>query len=204
MQYRAQRAKTERPQPVARCFSWCAFTGSLFPMKTLLTAEELRATLARLAREIADAALRNCPVAVVGIRRRGETLARRLLPLLATAGVKPTYHGALDITLYRDDLTAIGPSAIVRRTEIDFDITDTWLVLVDDVLYTGRSVRSALSALTDLGRPRAIRLAVLIDRGLRELPIQPDFVGLRCETTPDNDVQVSLVEEDGEDKVELK
>jgi pyrimidine operon attenuation protein/uracil phosphoribosyltransferase len=173
-------------------------------MKTLLTAKELQAALERLAREIAAAAPRNCPVAVVGIRRRGETLAHRLLPLLADAGVRPEHHGALDITLYRDDLTTIGPNAVVRGTEIDFDVTDTWLVLVDDVLYTGRSVRSALTALTDLGRPRAIRLAVLIDRGLRELPIRPDFVGLRCETTPDNDVQVSVVEEDGVDKVELK
>jgi pyrimidine operon attenuation protein/uracil phosphoribosyltransferase len=173
-------------------------------MKTLLTADELQATLERLAREIADAAPRNCPVAVVGIRRRGETLARRLLPLLADAGVRPEYEGALDITLYRDDLTTIGPNAVVRRTEIDFDITDTWLVLVDDVLYTGRSIRSALSALTDLGRPRAIRLAVLVDRGLRELPIQPDFVGLRAETRPEDDVQVRLSEEDGVDKVELR
>jgi pyrimidine operon attenuation protein/uracil phosphoribosyltransferase len=173
-------------------------------MKTLLTADELEEALGRLARDIAGAAPRDCPVAVVGIRRRGETLARRLLPLLADAGVRPEHQGALDITLYRDDLTAIGPNAVVRRTEIDFDITDTWLVLVDDVLYTGRSVRSALSALTDLGRPRAIRLAVLVDRGLRELPIQPDFVGLRVETGPEDDVQVRLAEEDGVDKVELR
>jgi len=173
-------------------------------MKTLLTDKELQAVLKRLAHEIAKAAPRDCPVAVVGIRRRGETLARRLLPLLAEAGVRPEQHGALDITLYRDDLTTIGPNAVVRGTEVDFDVTDTWLVLVDDVLYTGRSVRSALTALTDLGRPRAIRLAVLVDRGLRELPIRPDFVGLRCETTPENDVQVSLVEEDGVDKVELR
>ncbi len=173
-------------------------------MKTLLTANELHAALERLAREIADAAPRDCPVAVVGIRRRGETLAGRLLPLLADAGVRPEYQGALDITLYRDDLTAIGPNAVVRRTEIDFDVTDTWLVLVDDVLYTGRSIRSALSALTDLGRPRAIRLAVLVDRGLRELPIQPDYVGLRVRTRPEDDVQVKLSEEDGVDKVELR
>ena len=173
-------------------------------MKTLLNASEIQAALERLAREIADGAPQGCSVAVVGIRRRGETLAGRLMPLLADAGVKPKHHGALDITLYRDDLTTIGPNAVVRGTEIDFDVTGTWLVLVDDVLYTGRSVRSALSALTDLGRPRAIRLAVLVDRGLRELPIQPDFVGLRLETTPDNDVQVKLSEEDGVDKVELR
>jgi pyrimidine operon attenuation protein/uracil phosphoribosyltransferase len=172
--------------------------------KTLLNADKIQTTLERIAREIADAAPDDCPVAIVGIRRRGETLARRLTSLLADAGVKPEYHGALDITLYRDDLTTIGPNAVVRGTEIDFDVTDTWLVLVDDVLYTGRSIRSALSALTDLGRPRAIRLAVLVDRGLRELPIQPDFVGLRVETTPENDVQVRLSEEDGVEEVELK
>ena len=172
-------------------------------MKTLLNAKELQATLERLAREIAGAAPRNCLVAVVGIRRRGETLARRLLALLTEAGVRPEHYGALDITLYRDDLTTIGPNAVVRGTEISFDVTDTWLVLVDDVLYTGRSVRAALSALTDLGRPRAIRLAVLVDRGLRELPIQPDFVGLRRQTTPENDVQVRLSEVDGVDEVTL-
>jgi len=173
-------------------------------MKILLNAEELRETLERLAEQIAQEAPEDCPVAVVGIRRRGETLARRLLPLLADRGIRPAHYGALDITLYRDDLTAIGPNAVVRRTEIDFDITDTWLVLVDDVLYTGRSVRAALSALTDFGRPRAIRLAVLVDRGLRELPIQPDFVGLRQPTQPSNDVQVRLVEVDGVDEVRLQ
>jgi pyrimidine operon attenuation protein/uracil phosphoribosyltransferase len=172
-------------------------------MRTLLTAKDLQGVLERMARDIAQAAPPSCPVAVVGIRRRGEVLAERLLPLLADAGVRPQHHGALDITLYRDDLTTIGPSAVVRRTEIDFNITDTWLVLVDDVLNTGRSVRAALSALTDLGRPRAIRLAVLVDRGLRELPIQPDFVGLREQTTPENDVQVKLVEVDGVDEVTL-
>lgn len=204
MKYRGFPARTERPAGDFWRFSRRAFAGSLSPMKTLLTANELQAALERLAHEIADAAPQDCPVAVVGIRRRGETLARRLLPLLADAGVRPEYQGALDITLYRDDLTAIGPNAVVRRTEIDFDITDTWLVLVDDVLYTGRSVRSALSALTDLGRPRAIRLAVLVDRGLRELPVQPDFVGLRVQTRPEDDVQVRLSEEDGVDKVELR
>ena len=173
-------------------------------MKTLLDAKELPATLERMAGEIAQAAPKEAPVAVVGIRRRGETLAQRLVPLLTKAGVKPTHHGVLDITLYRDDLTTIGPAAVVRGTEIDFDITDTWLVLVDDVLYTGRSIRAALTALTDFGRARAIRLAVLVDRGLRELPIQPDFVGLRQESTRQNAVTVKLVEFDGVDEVEME
>ena len=123
--------------------------------------------------------------------------------MMAETGVAPENHGALDITLYRDDLTSIGPAAVVRGTEIDFDITGKWVVLVDDVLYTGRSVRAALTALTDFGRARAIRLAVLVDRGLRELPVQPDFVGLRQGTTPDNDIRVKLREVDGEDGVEM-
>lgn len=172
-------------------------------MTKLLDEKELNETLEKLARQIAGAAPRDAAVAVVGIRRRGEKLAHRLLPLLQRAGVKPAHYGVLDITLYRDDLTTIGPNAVVRGTEIHFDVTDTWMVLVDDVLFTGRSIRAALDAIMDLGRPRAIRLAVLVDRGLRELPIQPDFVGLRTDTEPHHSVHVKLTEVDGEDKVEL-
>jgi pyrimidine operon attenuation protein/uracil phosphoribosyltransferase len=172
-------------------------------MTKLLDTTELNETLEKLARQIAGAAPRDAAVAVVGIRRRGEKLAHRLLPLLQQAGVKPAHYGVLDITLYRDDLTTIGPNAVVRGTEIHFDVTDTWMVLVDDVLFTGRSIRAALDAIMDLGRPKAIRLAVLIDRGLRELPIQPDFVGLRTDTEPHHIVHVKLTEVDGEDKVEL-
>lgn len=169
----------------------------------LLDQHELQETLQNLARAIAAAAPKDVPVAIVGIRRRGETLARRLMPLLEQAGRKPEHHGVLDITLYRDDLTTIGPNAVVRGTEIDFDITGTWLVLVDDVLYTGRSVRAGLDALIDLGRPQAIRLAVLVDRGRRELPIQPDFVGLHADTEQHHIVMVKLKETDGTDEVEL-
>lgn len=172
-------------------------------MSKLMTAEQIQQTLARMAADIAAAAPRDCPVVVVGIRRRGEVLARRLAPLLAERGAAPTQNGALDITLYRDDLTTIGHRAVVRGTEIDFDVTGAWLVLVDDVLYTGRSVRAALDALTDLGRPKAIRLAVLVDRGWRELPIQPDFAGLTIETSANNIVKVKLAEVDGVDEVEL-
>jgi pyrimidine operon attenuation protein/uracil phosphoribosyltransferase len=171
--------------------------------KQLLDKRQLDATLDQLAREIASAAPAGAEFALVGIRRRGETLAARLAPKLAACGAAPKHVGALDITLYRDDLTTIGPNAVVRGTEIGFDITDTWLVLVDDVLYTGRSVRSALDALTDLGRPRAIRLAALVDRGWRELPIQPDFVGLSIETSARNIVKVKLAEVDGADEVLL-
>ncbi|MEP0848052.1 MAG: bifunctional pyr operon transcriptional regulator/uracil phosphoribosyltransferase PyrR [Phycisphaerae bacterium] len=171
--------------------------------KLLLDHDRLAATLAEMTRNIAASAPSDADVVVVGIRRRGEVLAQRMLPLLKRNGVTPAHCGALDITLYRDDLTTIGPKAIVRGTEIDFDITGAWLVLVDDVLYTGRSVRAALNALTDLGRPRAIKLAVLVDRGWRELPIQPDFVGLTVRTAADNIVKVKLAEVDGADEVEL-
>jgi len=172
-------------------------------MTQLLDEQELQDRLEKMARAIAGQAPKDVPVAIIGIRRRGETLGRRLLPLLAQAGVTPASYGVLDITLYRDDLTTIGPKAVVRGTEIDFDITGTWLVLVDDVLQTGRSVRSALDALTDLGRPRAIKLAVLVDRGGRELPIQPDFVGLRTDTEAHHDVKVRLREDDSVDEVQL-
>ena len=169
----------------------------------LLSKAQLDETLATMARDVAASVPDAAPLALVGIRRRGEFLAQRLAPLLAQAGRKPEHQGVLDITLYRDDLTTIGPAAQVRGTEIEFDITGSWLVLVDDVLYTGRSVRAALDALTDLGRPRAIKLAVLVDRGWRELPIQPDYVGLKVKTNAENIVKVKLTEVDASDGVEL-
>ena len=172
-------------------------------MKTLLDHDGIAETLRKLAREIAAATPKGAPLAIVGIRRRGETIAGRLIPLIAAEGIENIRHGALDITLYRDDLTTIGPNAMVRKTEIDFDITDMWVVLVDDVLYTGRSVRAALDALIDLGRPRAVRLAVLADRGRRELPIHADFVGMTIETNAEHVVKVQLTEVDGVDKVDL-
>lgn len=172
-------------------------------MTQLLDAQELQQTLEQLARTIAGAAPRETPVAIIGIRTRGETLGRRLIPLLEKAGLKTPHFGVVDITLYRDDLTTIGPNAVLRGTEIDFDLTDMWVVLTDDVLYTGRSVRAALDALIDLGRPQAIRLAVLVDRGRRELPIQADFVGLHEDTEAHHIVKVKFTETDGTDEVEL-
>lgn len=172
-------------------------------MSLLLDKRRFDETLGNLAGQIAEAVPAGAVPALVGIRRRGEYLAQRLLQRLSDGGRRDVLIGALDITLYRDDLTTIGPSAVVRGTDIDFDVTDKWLVLVDDVIYTGRSVRSALDAVIDLGRPQAIRLAVLVDRGWRELPIQPDFVGLRTETRADNIVKVKVTEIDGADEVEL-
>lgn len=160
------------------------------PSKVLLDAAKIQATIDRLAREVADSLPPHVATAVIGVRRRGEVLAERLIAALERLGLTGIKHGSLDITLYRDDLAELGPQAVLRSTEIDFDINDMYVVLVDDVLYTGRSVRSALDALIDLGRPKAIRLAVLVDRPGRELPIQADFVGVRVEQ---NDVPVTVL-----------
>lgn len=156
-----------------------------------------------MADDIAASIPAGCPVGVIGVRRRGDELAQRLLDLLRERGVDDLVYGCLDITLYRDDLAEIGPSAIVRTTEIDFDVAGRYIILVDDVIHTGRSVRSALSAIIDLGRPKAIRLAVLVDRGGRELPIQPDFVGVKAEEE-DEHVNVYLQATDGADRVEVE
>ena len=142
------------------------------------------------------------PLNVVGIRTRGETIAERLSAMLAARGFTQIGRGVLDITLYRDDLSEIGPRPLVRPTQITFDIDKNPLLLVDDVIFTGRSVRAALDALSDFGRPSAIRLAVLVDRGGRELPIQPDIVGLVERDVPmDHVVKVRLKETDGVDEI---
>lgn len=174
-------------------------------MPTLLDADGIAAALRRMADEISRSAPAGVGVGLVGIRSRGDDLARRLQPLLAAKGLLDLAYGTLDITLYRDDLAEIGPSAVVRTTEIDFDVEGRYLVLVDDVIHTGRSIRAALSAIIDLGRPRAIRLAVLVDRegSCRELPIQPDFAGIRVSDSAGR-VTVRLRETDGKDEVEVE
>ena len=145
------------------------------------------------------------PVVVVGIRTRGEVMADRLAKLLATAGHQNIGRGVLDITLYRDDLSEIGPRPVVRPTRIDADLRGKPLILVDDVLFTGRTVRAGLDALADFGRPSAIRLAVLVDRGGRELPIQPDFVGVVERGVPlTHRVKVKLTERDGVDEIVIE
>jgi pyrimidine operon attenuation protein/uracil phosphoribosyltransferase len=138
----------------------------------------------------------------VGIRTRGEVLAERLAQLLAVRGHRRIERGVLDITLYRDDLSEIGPRPMVRPTHIDSDINSKPLILVDDVLFTGRTVRAALDALADFGRPSVIKLAVLVDRGGRELPIQPDFVALVQRDVPmTHRVKVKMTERDGCDEI---
>jgi pyrimidine operon attenuation protein/uracil phosphoribosyltransferase len=142
------------------------------------------------------------PINIVGIRTRGETLAERLASQLKQHGVPNIGRGVLDITLYRDDLSEIGPRPLVRPTQISVDINGAPLLLVDDVLFTGRSIRAALDALSDFGRPSAIRLAVLVDRGGRELPIQADYVGLTLKDVPrGHRVNVKLSETDGRDEI---
>ncbi len=171
-------------------------------MKKLLTAEQVEQALERLFKAISAKLPSDSRIAVVGIRTRGESLAKRIVERLA--GEKPDVeieHGVLDITFYRDDLSRRRGAPLVRATEIDFDMDDTWLLLVDDVLQTGRSVRAALDALHDFGRPKVIRLAVLIDRGGREVPISADFVGKNVKAPAGARVQVKLKENDGEEGV---
>jgi len=172
-------------------------------MKTLLNAEQIHATIEKLFNSIAANVSSESDLAVIGVRSRGEILANRLTRKLEERLGYKIPCGTLDITLYRDDLHAprSGAQPTVRTTEIEFDVNDKFILLVDDVLHTGRSVRAAMDALTDLGRPRAVRLAVLVDRGERELPIRADYVGLRVEADAHELVKVHLVEEDGVDQV---
>jgi len=171
--------------------------------EVLLDAAGIARTLERLARELCASLPAGVAVGLVGIRSRGEVLAERLEPILRNLGVQNIETGALDITLYRDDLPALGPTALVRATEIEFDINGRYLGLVDDVLYTGRSIRAAMDALIDLGRPRQIQLAILIDRGHRELPIRADYVGKNIPSARAEEIQVKLTETDGVDEVAI-
>ncbi len=157
--------------------------------------------LIRIAHEIVEKNGGTADLAFVGLRTRGVTLAHRLAERVAAIeGVKPPV-GALDITLYRDDLGLKAEQPVVRGTEIPFDLTGKTVILVDDVLFTGRTIRAALDAIMDLGRPKAIRLAILVDRGHRELPIRPDYVGKNLPTARRETVAVRLKEHDGEDRV---
>lgn len=171
-------------------------------MRTYYDQNDLKSVIERLTDAIAAAFPPDKPLAIIGIRTRGDTLANRIVALLGKRGYPRIPQGTLDITLYRDDLTSMGPKPMVRSTEIDFDINGIPLLLVDDVLFTGRSVRSAMNALVDFGRPSAIRLAVLVDRNGRELPIAADFAGLTLRDVPaDHRVNVRFVEDDNVDEI---
>jgi pyrimidine operon attenuation protein/uracil phosphoribosyltransferase len=174
-------------------------------MPVIMDADRMSRTLTRIAHEIIE---RNRGVewlAIVGIRTRGVFIAKRLAKTLQEITSEPVPTGALDITLYRDDLMrhAVGPQPVVRRTEIPFSIDDQKVVLVDDVLYTGRTIRAALDALIDFGRPKEIQLTVLIDRGHRELPIKADYVGKNVPTSLKESVHVRLIETDGIDEISV-
>jgi pyrimidine operon attenuation protein/uracil phosphoribosyltransferase len=172
-------------------------------MPVVMDADRVGRTLTRIAHEIVERNRTLDDLALVGIRSRGEHLARRLAEQLEQITGRAVPTGALDITLYRDDLMrhAVGPQPLVRSTDIPFSIDDRILLLVDDVLYTGRTVRAALDALIDFGRPQAIQLVVLVDRGHRELPIKADYVGKNLPTSRGESVQVRLEEVDGDDEV---
>lgn len=171
--------------------------------QALMTADDIRRTLDRIAQEILEGHRGTENLALIGIRRRGVPLARRLAARIAKLVGEQVPVGILDITLYRDDLSQRASAPQLHKTELNFSVHEKRLVLVDDVLYTGRTVRAAMDACLDLGRPTRIQLAVLIDRGHRELPIRPDYVGRTISTTPVERVQVHLEEHDGEDAVWL-
>lgn len=160
--------------------------------------------LTRIAHEIVEQAGGVHDIALVGIKTRGVTLAQRIAAKIATIEDQKPSVGALDITLYRDDLGLKAEQPVVRRTEIPFPIKGRTVVLVDDVLFTGRTIRAAMDALMDLGRPRVIRLAVLVDRGHRELPIRPDYIGKNLPTSRRETVAVMLREHDGVDRVVIQ
>src|SRR5207253_1558546 len=170
---------------------------------TLLAADDIRRAITRIAHEIVERDRDLSLLSIVGIRARGDALAARIRAAIQNNEGVELPLGAIDITLYRDDLTRIGYAPVVRASEISFPVDDRVVVLVDDVLFTGRTIRAAMDALIDYGRPRAIRLAVLVDRGHRELPIRADFVGKNVPTAPGDDVRVRLAEVDGRDEVEL-
>lgn len=172
-------------------------------MPQVMDADRMGRALTRIAHEILERNRGTNELALVGIRTRGVPLARRIARELQHINGDEVPTGALDITLYRDDLMrhAVGPQPLVRRTEVPFSIDDRRILLVDDVLYTGRTIRAALDALIDFGRPRSIQLIVLVDRGHRELPIKADFVGKNLPTSAKQSVQVRLQEIDHVDEV---
>ena len=171
--------------------------------RQLLSSEEIGRTLNRLAHEIVEKSGGTKDLALIGVRRRGVPLAHRLSTIIRDSSHVEVPVGTLDITLYRDDLSTVGPQPIVQSTEIPFPVDDRDLVVVDDVLYTGRTIRAAMNGLFDLGRPRRIRLCVMIDRGHRELPIEATFVGRTVQTSDTEIVEVRLQEVDKEERVML-
>lgn len=171
--------------------------------RIILNTREINKTLERMTFEILEHTSDINNMALIGIQRRGVDLASRIQSIIEKRTQQKVRLGKLDINLYRDDWTNLASAPIINNTEITFSITGKDLILVDDVLFTGRTVRSALEALIDFGRPRSIKLLVLIDRGHRELPIHADFIGKKVNTSLSEKVDVLLMERDGKDKVQL-
>ena len=175
-------------------------------MKTkaeLMDAQAVNRTLLRLTHEVLEKHQGTQDLVIIGIRNRGDSLARRMIQFIKEIEGVEVPLGVLDITLYRDDFQRFSETAVVQETEIPIDITNKKVILVDDVLYTGRTIRAALDALIDFGRPAMIQLAVFVDRGHRELPIKADYVGKNVPTSDEEQVKVHVKEVDGEDRVFL-
>ena len=172
--------------------------------RRIMTADEIRRATIRLSHEIVEKQAGTSGLLLIGIQRRGVPLARRIAEAIAENESVDIAVGALDITFYRDDLSLVAQQPVVKGTDLPFGIDGRTIVLVDDVLYTGRTIRAAMDALVDFGRPQAIRLAVLVDRGHRELPIRADHVGKNVPTSREETVRVHLEEIDGEDGVDIE
>jgi pyrimidine operon attenuation protein/uracil phosphoribosyltransferase len=172
--------------------------------RRIMTADEIRRATIRLSHEIVEKQAGTDGLLLIGIQRRGVPLARRIAAAILENEGADVPVGALDITFYRDDLSLVAQQPVVKGTELPSGIDGRTVVLVDDVLYTGRTIRAAMDALVDFGRPQAIRLAVLVDRGHRELPIRADHVGKNVPTSREELVRVHLEETDGEDGVEIE
>ena len=171
---------------------------------TVMDEAQIKRALARISHEILERNRGAENLVIIGVRKRGDSLAKRIKDYIKKVESIDIPLGVLDITLYRDDFTTIDYKPIVGKTEIPFDVTEKIVILIDDVLYTGRTVRAALDAIIDFGRPKEIQLAVLVDRGHRELPIRPDYIGKNVPTAEDELVEVRVKEVDGEDRVILR
>ena len=170
----------------------------------IMDEDDVSRAVTRIAQEIVERNKGTENLVIIGIRRRGVPLAHRVASAIQDFEGTKVPIGTLDITLYRDDLQLVAKQPILRKTDLPFDVDDKVVVLVDDVLYTGRTIRAAMDEIMDFGRPRAIRLAVLIDRGHRELPIRADYVGKNVPTSSRESISVKLREEDGEDIVTVE
>ncbi len=171
--------------------------------KTILSQEDIARVIKRLAHQIVEKTPNLSEITLIGIQTRGVFLAQRMRETLKAMEGTEVSLGTLGITLYRDDLTTIGPKPVVKETKISFDVSNKKIILVDDVLFTGRTVRAALDEIMDFGRPKSIELLVLVDRGHRELPIRADYVGKNIPTSKDESVEVKLSEIDDKDEVSI-